>query len=503
MNSLLPLIIPLLLGFCLVAQLTRGIRLSERISFALIMAIPVGLGTCSLILFWSYFAGNAHGKTISIFSCIVLLIMLVILLIKNKFYLRREKSLNQPPYQNDPHPTLSPGERENSLRGVRGMEVGTNLLNKVLVNRILIFLSLLIFLIYLWKYWDFFSSRMVWDVFGGWDARFFWNLKAKFYHRIPSEWAQMFSSTISWSHPGYPLMLPGSIAWGWNWLNREILIWPNLVNLSFFAGLVLLTVWYLSRTVSIWCGFLAGALILTMKALTFWSATQYADIPLCFFITASTTTAVIALRHNGKNLFLLSGYLCGLAAWTKDEGLLFSAFLTILIFIAILAAKQTKPVDKLKLLGIFFAGLCLPVLSNLWIKGFLGTTGGEYIGSGRTWQEILKQATNIRNTKIIGMAYWVFINNLSQWKGIWFLFALAILCHPKRAFENHRWIFCSMVLFINLGYFLIFHFTPHGLLEQIKTAMDRLLLHSSILAVIFTFEVFSHNLFSLKQKQSE
>ncbi len=45
----------------------------------------------------------------------------------------------------------------------------------------------------------------------GWDAFSIWNLHARFLFRGGTAWRDGFTSIIPWSHPDYPLLLPGAI----------------------------------------------------------------------------------------------------------------------------------------------------------------------------------------------------------------------------------------------------------------------------------------------------
>ena len=54
---------------------------------------------------------------------------------------------------------------------------------------------------------------------GEWDAWAVWNLKARFLLRGAEDWTALFSPALP--HPGYPLMLPGTVARLWMWLGTE------------------------------------------------------------------------------------------------------------------------------------------------------------------------------------------------------------------------------------------------------------------------------------------
>ena len=80
-------------------------------------------------------------------------------------------------------------------------------------------------------------------------------------------------------------------------------------------------------------GLLAGAVLLGTKAFVMLGAAQYADVPLAFFILASVLLLALddAAEQSSPGLVLLAGLCAGLAAWTKNEGLL---FLVVMLFCA-------------------------------------------------------------------------------------------------------------------------------------------------------------------------
>ena len=55
----------------------------------------------------------------------------------------------------------------------------------------------------------------------GWDAFAIWNLHARFLFRGGPHWRDAFTPLLPWSHPDYPLLLPGAIAHFWTYLGHD------------------------------------------------------------------------------------------------------------------------------------------------------------------------------------------------------------------------------------------------------------------------------------------
>ncbi|MFZ5801924.1 MAG: hypothetical protein ACOY3K_02270 [Candidatus Omnitrophota bacterium] len=346
------------------------------------------------------------------------------------------------------------------------------------------------FLFLCWHYLEYFLGKISWNIFGGWDARYFWNLKAKFLFRDPALWRGMFSPILDWAHPDYPLFLPGSIAWGWNLLGEEFLIWPAVVDLVFFISLLLLLLWYAGSFHSWTTAWIAGSFLLSIPNYAFWSTTQYADIPLAFLFTAAALFASLGLRRNSPSLFWVAGLFAGLSAWMKNEGLFFIGWLGFLIVLHRLIHRDVAWKHKLSTLFQYGLGTLLGLAAVLYAKCCLGLAGGEYLGSGRGFQDYWQAIfSSSEKTKFIALCFWVFKISFSQWSLLWILFLMSPILWGHRLFQDSRWFFPLLVLLIEFGYFVILHVAPSEISFQIRISLHRLLLHTGVLALISIVEL--------------
>jgi hypothetical protein len=197
---------------------------------------------------------------------------------------------------------------------------------------------------------------------GEWDAWAFWNLRARFLFFGRGEQWRASLDPLAGPHPDYPMLLPGIVARSWLYVGRASLAVPALVGALFTlatAGLAGAAVATLRGTAS---GLLAAIVILGTPGFTVHGSMQYADVPLSFFFLA--TLVLLWLHDRGETVgargLWLAGTTVGLAAWTKNEGLLFAG--------ALLAARFAVVVPRhgwrayARELVPFGAGL-LPVLA--------------------------------------------------------------------------------------------------------------------------------------------
>lgn len=169
--------------------------------------------------------------------------------------------------------------------------------------------------------------------FGRWDAWMIWNLRARFLVRAGDDWRVALSPFLPWSHPDYPLGLPLVVETLWRALGREAIAAPIGVAI----GYTLATAGVLGAAAAVvrgaWAAPPAVALLLGAGELLKQGASQYADVPLgCLFLSGVVALALHARAaaspgEEGRRWLVVAGAAAGLAAWTKNEGLLFAAAL--------------------------------------------------------------------------------------------------------------------------------------------------------------------------------
>jgi len=145
----------------------------------------------------------------------------------------------------------------------------------------------------------------------GWDAFAIWNLHARFLFRGGEHWKDGFSSLIPWFHPDYPLFLPGSVAHFWSYLGRETTAVPATLAFAFTFSTVALLFSAVAVLRGRNHGLLAGLMLLGTPSFLRQGVSQYADIPLSFFLLAAIALLVLADRVPESNfsLLVLSGFM--------------------------------------------------------------------------------------------------------------------------------------------------------------------------------------------------
>jgi hypothetical protein len=206
---------------------------------------------------------------------------------------------------------------------------------------------------------------------GDWDAWAIWNQHARFLFYGGSEtWRALFA--INWSQPDYPMLLPASVARVWAYAGHESTLGPSLIAIVFGIASVTLVVMAIDGR----RGWIAGALILGANTFLAQVPSQCADIPLACFIVATLAVACgDVLRGSDARIpAVVAGAASAMAAWTKNEGLVFAL---LMLIVAIIVAVRRRN-GRLLLWSV--AGASPAVIALAWFKLALAPSSGLLAG---------------------------------------------------------------------------------------------------------------------------
>jgi len=204
---------------------------------------------------------------------------------------------------------------------------------------------------------------------GAWSI---WNLKARFLFRADAFWRDAFSSDLNWSHPDYPLLLPGLVALCWKLTGRESTDASIAIAFLFAlgtAGVLVSTLGVLrGRTYAL----LAGTLLLGTASFVALSAALYGDVPLSFYILATIALLCLQDRHPEDLRFsALAGLMGGFAAWTRNDGAVFLVAVIVARAFALFRLRERAAIvpQLLRLLAGLAAPLAVVIAFKLRVAG--------------------------------------------------------------------------------------------------------------------------------------
>ena len=455
---------------------------TQRISLAsllikLALSIGFGLGIFSVVFFVARLVGTTHLFVVDVCSIVLLLFLLALSRVQ-------------------PMPTALPSETADIntaswLRAVLSAAFVLAVLGAVYTARLRV---------------------MAYPHGDGWDAFAIWNLHARFLFLGGSHWRDGFSALIPWSHPDYPLLLPGAIAHFWSYLGHDDPRIPALIGFAFtiavlallFSSLVLLR----GRNAAM----LAGLALSSTPFFVEQGTSQYADVALSFFILASLVLLHFAW-HDGaagasrSGLLVLSGLSAGFAGWTKNEGLLFFCALVLAQLWISLRARGPDtisggPVAHRRSLIPFALGAAPVLLVILWFKHSVAGPG-----------DLFSSPSAMADLILSPRRYWIifqwFAKEILRFGNWWIvpgtiaMLAFYLLIRHKEARPRASVSTASlMALSLTLaGYFLVYVITPRDLYWHLRFSLNRLFLQLWP-SIIFVFFQFAGNQMSAAPKLS-
>ena len=314
---------------------------------------------------------------------------------------------------------------------------------------------------------------------GGWDAFAMWNLKARFLFLGGDRWGNLFSVN-SGLHLDYPLLLSGFIARCWTYVGDDPVVVPAVVAAVFTFSTVGLICSALAVLRGRSQGFLAGIMLLCNPTFLREGAKQYADVPLGYYILLATVLVILHGRENKKSFLALAGLAAGLAAWTKNEGVLFLAAFAVAHCTTTLYAQGIR--NYFSQLMTLSYGL-FPVLAVLlFFKWWYAPPSGVVLaeGVGPALEKVFQASRHIVIIKYILVEFILF-------GGLLLIFYWGLSGLKMEKSEMVPIIFSLIVLSIMMaGYYGIYLTTAHPLDWHLGTSIRRVLLQLWP-SFIFTF----------------
>lgn len=310
---------------------------------------------------------------------------------------------------------------------------------------------------------------------GNWDSWLIWNLHAKFLYKSGILWKDYFHSPLTWTHPDYPLLVPAFIARFWYVIKHSNPVIPMATGFIFMLLTVLLLYAGLNQCKDKKHSYIGVIILLSTPFFLLTATTLCADTPISFYFLAAIIALFLYDKHSqeNKSLLALAGVMSGLAAWTKNEGVLFAASIVAARCLVLIFSKDFKVlVNELKY--IFF-GLLPFIILILYFKLFIALPNDML--SGQNFASIVQKITDPSRIKTVYEYYktggWVFtmglINPFILAGGCMFV-GINIKKEYKTALK------CSLltIIIMLVAYFIIYLITPHNLVWHLANSLNRI-----------------------------
>jgi hypothetical protein len=298
-----------------------------------------------------------------------------------------------------------------------------------------------------------------WDAnpHGNWDGWAIWNLRARFLAADPALAPRAWSAELGrTTHAEYPLLVSAFVARTWRYSGEMSTAAPAATSYVFWLALVAMLLGALSAIRGPSLGLVAALVLAATPALSHEVSAQYADIPLACYFAGSTLLALAGQP-------LAAGFFAGLAAWTKDEGLLFLA-----VFLIAMAIFRRQAALR-ALAGALPGALLALGFKYLLVQGNSSLVAAGLPGAAHRLADFSRWST-------IARAYWREFSSLGQgwYHPILPLVALAIALRFDRARRRDVAFCASIASAVLAGDFAVYLITPNALDWQLQTSLGRL-----------------------------
>jgi hypothetical protein len=309
---------------------------------------------------------------------------------------------------------------------------------------------------------------------GDWDAWMMYNRSALFIVRDQTHWLASFSRQMDpIFHADYPLLLAMNTAWGWEVAGNETPYVPMLQSALFAIGLIGIMFTALAATKSLGQASLGVIILWGTPTLVNEGAREMADLPLTFFILSTVILVYFYSVYRRPALISLAGLTAGLAAWTKNEGVLFAIAAAVGLTVAFL---REKPWRVLVWYGL---GLAFPLAIVTYFKLLLARPS-DVLSNGitRSIQQILEISRHLEILQYFGVEFryfggWTSVVGILPVLGIFFLlFRLPL--EPK---QRSAYVAGITLLVVQLlGDYAVYLITPYDLTWHLTYSIERIAL---------------------------
>ncbi len=305
---------------------------------------------------------------------------------------------------------------------------------------------------------------------GLWDAWSYWNMKAKFIARAPTVWTNCFSQFNAEDfHGDYPLLQSAFIARCWMLIGNET-VWIPIASAFVFTfctiGLLSSAVKYFTNKTQ---GLIAGLILLCTPFYVTMGDSQYADVTLGFFFLATFVMLAFAdnVQENKKYFLIASGIFATMAAWSKNEGLLF----LLCLIVARVVVKIKSPRFLWQELKYIFLGMLPILLLIIYYKMAVAPTN-DLLKSHDV--SAMHKVVDWERYKIIGAWFLERVTNFGEWiVNPWWIFLIVIVVNGISNKNNIAYGFVLILLML-IGYFYSYIISYHDLQFHLSTSLHRL-----------------------------
>jgi len=308
------------------------------------------------------------------------------------------------------------------------------------------------------------------------DAVAIYAIKAKIFYvarSIPEEFFSKLSSLFP--HPDYPLNIPIFQAFlygAMGSLNDQLV---KIIFPLYFVSILAVLYFSVRRFAGSLYALLFTFILATIAQFNAYSTNGYIDLPLAYYCFISAILLFKYFEDTKKGYFVvLSAMMAGLAAWTKNEGILYCA-VSLCLFALFLIVNRRK-VSIRDAGGLFvYAGIIFIIYSPwLWTKAVYAITNVDVGPLSITPAAMVKQS--YKALPILYEFQRQFFGP-KKWNLIWIVAMFAVLFNYKKLFNKTLYYITAYLIFVFCGYILIYLISNVEIRYFLNTTWSRFPIH--------------------------
>lgn len=309
------------------------------------------------------------------------------------------------------------------------------------------------------------------------DAWINWNVVARFIYLGGSDWQATFLR--QWDHPDYPLFVPMANAITWVFLGSTSTWGPIALHfmLSFFTAGLLFSLVNIFRDTK--QAVLSVVFFTAFPFIIDQGMRQYSDFLLAYLLLGAGGLTLLVTQTKDNKLGLIVGFLVGLGAWAKNEGL------PAILGFSLLWIWGSFQQKTWTLIRYYLMGLAFPLLTLVLFKIFLAPSNDLMSVAGSALPKLLEVERYWTILQMGGELLWKLGNAPLPLIGL-IIFLVIIVGKARQNLPAMR-VFGGLIAFQLAVYFCIYLLTPLDLTFHLNTSLDRLYMHVLPLAFLWLF----------------
>jgi hypothetical protein len=313
-------------------------------------------------------------------------------------------------------------------------------------------------------------TRLVRVPDGEWDAVAFWALRARLFHTAHGDLATVFSTEMPGSHPDYPLMLPGAIAWGGMAFGDASSLASALPALVFGAIAVVGLFAAAAGRRGVVPACLATTALLAAPHFARQLSWRYADVQVAALLLLACGWLVAAHERpeGARGSLALAGLCASLGAWSKNDGAAH------LVALALVAGAMPPPGLSRRAAWTRFAAGAAPFTALLLVFKATLAPANDLVEES-TLGGALSRVADPSRYLAVARELLSEVVRTSHWNLL--LPAAVLVAALGRTRTRGTRAVALVVGAVALAYVAVYVLTPKGLELHLRTSLERLLMH--------------------------